>query len=273
MPTSEIHFWHIPKTAGTSVAGMIRRAYPSGESIPAHTARELLVMSAADVPNYRCYTGHFFSLLEPLVGRPLPTATILRDPVEQTLSMLAHCQQHVPGAGLAGPLVARVLPFVWEKLPSRRHSIEKRWCPVLMNNFQTRVLGSEIRVPDSLPRNFYGMTYPFLDPDFCSPSADLEALYERAVERLESMAVVGTAERLPETVRLIFKLLGMEPPQQLAKDNIGAKRQAPSLQFLEMVSRENFYDIRLHRFAAEMLQNKLISAFAPQAERDEQDSE
>lgn len=265
MPTSEIHFWHIPKTAGTSVAGMIRRAYPASECIPAHTARELVAMSADNVPNYNCYTGHFFSILEPLVGRRLPTVTILRDPVEQTLSLLRHCQRYVPGAGLLAPFLARSLPVVWERFPPIRPRIENAWCPVLMNNFQTRVLGSEIRVPDRLPKNFYGMTYPFLDPDFCSDRADLEALYERAVARLESMAVVGTVEQLPETVGLIFKLLGIEPPQLLAKDNIGTNSHVHSPQFLELVSKENVYDIRLYRLGARMLQSQLTSALAPQA--------
>ena len=65
MPCSDIHFWHIPKTAGTSVAGMIRRAYSFGECIPAHTVRELVAMRAADIPNYRCYTGHFFRCSNP----------------------------------------------------------------------------------------------------------------------------------------------------------------------------------------------------------------
>lgn len=259
-PSSEIHFWHIPKTAGTSVAGMIRRAYPSGECIPAHTVRELIAMRATDIPKFRCYTGHFFSLLEPLVGRPLPTVTILRDPVEQTLSLLRHCQRYVPGAGLLSPSMARIIPLVWEKLARQRPSIERRWCPVLMNNFQTRVLGSDIRMPQNLACDFYVMTYPFLEPSFCSPNADLEALYDRAVERLESMAVVGTVENLSETTALIFRLIGLPAPLVLPQDNKSFRRYAPSPAFLELIKKQNYYDFRLHKLATELLEQKLAGA-------------
>ncbi len=257
----EIHFWHIPKTAGTSVAGVIRRAYPPGECIPAHTVRELVAMRAADVPNYRCYTGHFFSLLEPMVGRQLPTVTILRDPVEQTLSLLRHCQRYAPGAGLLSPLVARFLPLVWENFPSRRPSIEKRWCPFIMNNFQTRVLGSDIAMPRKLDRNFYGMTYPFLEPSFCSPDADLETLYARAVARLESMTVVGTVERLRESVDMIFRLLGLAPPAELPHENVS---KPASHQFgvalRELIEDQNSYDFRLHKHATRLLDRHIAAS-------------
>jgi hypothetical protein len=261
MPSSEIHFWHIPKTAGTSVAGMIRRAYPSGECIPAHTVRELVAMRAADIPNYRCYTGHFFSLLESLVGRSLPTVTILRDPVEQSLSLLRHCQRYVPGAGLLSPLLARTVPFVWENVPARRSSIEKHWCPVLMNNFQTRVLGSDIAMPRRLGRNFYGMTYPFLEPSFCSPNADLEALYARAVVRLEAMAVVGTVERLRESVEMIFRLLGLAPPAELPRENVSKPAShGVGIALRKLIEDQNSYDFRLHQHATRLLDRNVAAS-------------
>lgn len=258
-PSSEIHFWHIPKTAGTSLAGMIRRAYPADECIPAHTARELAAMRPEQVSRYRCYTGHFFSLLELLAGRSLPTVTILRDPVQQTLSLLRHCQRYVSSAGLVAPLTARLLPFLWEKMPAQRASIEKLWCPVLMNNFQTRVLGSEIRLPEALGRNFYGLTYPFMEQTFCDPRADMDALYARAVKRLRSMAVVGTAERFSESVGCIFRILGVMAPTALPHENVSESNWRPSAEFLDLVERQNVYDRKLHSLAVELLDRNLAN--------------
>lgn len=256
-PTSDIHFWHVPKTAGTSVAGLIRKAFAPGESIPAHTVRELVALRREDIPKYRCYTGHFFSLLEPLVGRRLPTVTVLRDPVRQTLSLLGHCQRYVPGAGWIAPLAARSLAFAWEHIPASRSRIEGAWCPVLMNNFQTRVLGSDIRLPAALRRNFYGMTYPFLEPSFCDPAVDLDALYDRAAQRLEAMAVVGTVERLPETIGLISSLLGIASPRSIPEDNVARKRPNVSPHFLDLIVRQNSYDFRLHALATSLLDRRL----------------
>jgi hypothetical protein len=263
-PNSEIHFWHIPKTAGTSVAGMIRRAYPASECIPAHTARDLLAMRTADIPNYRCFTGHFFSLLEPLAGRRLPTVTILRHPVQQTLSLLRHCQRHVRGAGLFAPLLARSLPFVWERFPPIRSRIESAWCPVLMNNFQTRVLAGAFPMPVQLGRNFYGLTYPFLERSFCSPKVDLDELYARAVQRLESMVVVGTVERLEETVLRICQLFGLPMPCDIPRENVSRNRTlGVSSKFLTLVEEQNSYDFRLYRLATELLERNLSSSPRP----------
>jgi hypothetical protein len=155
-------------------------------------------MNPAMVPAYRCYTGHFFSLLEPLAGRPLPTVTVLRDPFEQTVSLIRHCQRIDRIAGVIAPLYARGLEQAWKRLPLLRKAIEKRWVPVVMNNFQTRVLWQLISgIPDKLKADYYGITYPFLEPAFSSPDADMDQLFEKAKARLDKMAVVGTVERLP----------------------------------------------------------------------------
>jgi hypothetical protein len=215
--------------------------------------RELIAMPQEDVPKYRCYTGHFFSLLEPLVGRPLPTVTILRDPVEQTLSLLRHCQLYVPGAGLFAPFLARSLSFFWERFPPFRSRIEGSWCPVLMNNFQTRILAGAFPTPAQLGHNFYGLTYPFLERSFCSPELDMDNLYARAVQRLESMVVVGTVERLSETAGRICDLLDIAPPARLPKENVSAHRPRLSSAFLELIGRQNEYDRKLHALANKLL--------------------
>jgi len=250
---SEIHFWHIPKTAGTTVAGLIRRAYAPDECIPAHTARDIVAMPRQKIAQFRCYTGHFFSLLDPLVGRSIPTVTILRDPVQQTLSLLSHCQRHVSGAGWVVPLYARALAFAWEKHPAARARIEKSWCPVLMNNFQTRVLGSNVRFPNSLRRDFYGLTYPFMEPNFCHAEADMDELYARAVQRLRGMAVVGTVERLPETIGRICSLLGVSKPDVIPAENISSRHRKVSVDFLDLIKKQNVYDYRLHQLASGLL--------------------
>lgn len=263
-PTGEIHFFHIPKTAGTSLSSLVRNAYPPGECIPAHTALELTSMNPAMVPAYRCYTGHFFSLLEPLAGRPLPTVTVLRAPFEQTVSLIRHCQRIDRIGGVIAPLYARGLEQAWKHLPLLRKAIEKRWVPVVMNNFQTRVLGSDIRHPGQLKADYYGITYPFLEPAFSSPDADMDQLFEKAKARLDKMAVVGTVERLPETVSLIFEVIGVPVPQHIPRLNTGNKQAYThrrsgkiSPAFAALIDKGNKYDRALYDYARQLLDRKL----------------
>lgn len=263
-PPGEIHFFHIPKTAGTSLSSLIRNAYPSGECIPAHTVLELTAMDPAKVPAYRCYTGHFFSLLEPLAGRALPTVTVLRDPFEQTVSLIRHCQRIDRIGGVIVPLYARGLEQAWKRFPLVRRTIEQRWTPVVMNNFQTRVLGSDILHPGRLKPDYYGITYPFLEPGFSSPDADMDELFEKAKARLDKMAVVGTVERLHETVSLIFEVIGAPVPQHIPRLNSGTmpvRTHRPagntSAELASLIDRENIYDRALYKYANSLLERKL----------------
>jgi hypothetical protein len=263
-PTGEIHFFHIPKTAGTSLSSLIRNAYPPAARIPAHTVLELTAMDPGMVPAYRCYTGHFFSLLEPLAGRALPTVTVLRDPFEQTVSLIRHCQRIDRIGGVIVPLYARALEQAWKHFPFLGKTIEQRWTPVVMNNFQTRVLGSDILHPGRLKPDYYGITYPFLEPGFSSPDADMDELFEKAKARLDKMAVVGTVERLPETISLIFEVIGVPVPQHIPHLNAGKKlvhthRQSGKTnpELASLIERENMYDRALHQYASSLLERKL----------------
>ena len=263
-PINEIHFFHIPKTAGSSMAGMIRRAYPQEEGIPAHTARELVALPPEQVPNYRCYTGHFFSLLRPLVGRDLPTVTLLREPFAHTVSLIRHCQRIDPQSGRLAPTLAKSMHIIWDWFPPARRYLERLCCPFVMNNFQTRVLGCEIEHPGTLNADYYGYTYPLLHKGFTAPNEDMETILERAKSRMKEMVVVGTVERFEESVRLIFEHLGVPMPSEMARDNVGKNkpkaihpRKTVSKAFARLIDQQTTYDQILYHYADSLLSKKV----------------
>ncbi len=255
-PQTEIHFFHIPKTAGTSLAGMIRRAYAPEESIPAHTARELLKLRADQVPRYRCYTGHFFSLLPQLMDRNLPTVTLLRHPIAQFTSLLRHCERDDPLAGRLIPRVARSIHRAWDTLPPLRRAMQSRICPVIMNNFQTRVLGCEISPAYDLPADFRGHTYPLLAKDFIHPPRKMDILFELAKARLDSMVVVGTVERFAESADLIFQHLGVPTPEITRENSHDTPFQAISPDLRRLMEDESRYDMELYEYAETLLNKR-----------------
>ncbi|MCE9518730.1 MAG: hypothetical protein K8R87_04095 [Verrucomicrobia bacterium] len=246
------------------MAGMIRRAYAPEEGIPAHTVRELIALPPEEIPRYRCYTGHFFSLLRPLVGRDLPTITVLREPFAHTMSLIRHCQRREPQSGWRAPLAARAAHFLWDWFPPARRCLERLCCPVVMNNFQTRVLGCEIEHPGNLNPDFYGLTYPFLHHSLTEPPVDMEVLLERAKSRLREMVVVGTVERFEETVRLVFEHLGVPMPAEIPRDNVNRSfnkrsqgRDGVSRAFASLIDRETIYDRALYQYAQELLEAQI----------------
>lgn len=256
-PRTEIHFFHIPKTAGTSLAGMIRRAYPEEEGIPAHTARELLALAPEQVPRYRCYTGHFFSLLPRLMDRDLPTVTLLREPVAQVTSLIRHCEREDPLAGKLVPRLARFTHHLWDSFPPLRGRLEKSICPVIMNNFQTRVLGCEVAPAYDLKADFRGHTYPLLAPGFTHPDEDMETIFTRAKARLDSMVVVGTVERFAESANLIFQYLDCPLPEITWENTNDGQFQDISPQLRKLIESQTQYDRELYRYTQTLLDARL----------------
>lgn len=98
-------FMHIMKTAGTSLAWQLDKAFPPQAIYPTPGSHrhmdeywkidEVRALSDAQRRPIRLFHGHFPSMLGDMVGADR-TITLLRDPVERTLSHIRHCERHFP---------------------------------------------------------------------------------------------------------------------------------------------------------------------------------
>jgi hypothetical protein len=93
---SVFHFLHIPKTAGTSVAGYLTEAFGAESVLEAHATCDILNMDRATLRSRKLITGHFFGLLDPFLGMKTRKITFLRDPFERAVSNILHGQRHEP---------------------------------------------------------------------------------------------------------------------------------------------------------------------------------
>lgn len=93
-------FVHLQKTAGTSLNHRLRRHFTADEFYPNGTDGDAVEASigvdhlldrwAARRSDIRMVRGHFPLCTTELLGVPFTTMTILREPVERTLSLLRH---------------------------------------------------------------------------------------------------------------------------------------------------------------------------------------
>lgn len=99
-------FIHVMKTGGTSFVTHVRRHLPAREIWPSQEgatvgggtytdADALLALSADERAGIRLYAGHLPHVVADLVGADV-TMTVLRDPVERTISFLRHAKVHHP---------------------------------------------------------------------------------------------------------------------------------------------------------------------------------
>jgi hypothetical protein len=106
-PADRIFFVHIQKTAGTSFVFRLRKhfgraaIYP-GESDKGNVAavlsvEHLLERLRTSGDQFRVITGHFPLCTIDVIGGEFTTLTVLRDPVDRTLSYLRHHREQTPG--------------------------------------------------------------------------------------------------------------------------------------------------------------------------------
>jgi hypothetical protein len=90
----EIYFLHIPKTAGLSMRSMFELEYASS-LCPSFLWDHFFLDQSSRTKSYSAYFGHFGNDLGSFLGREMPTATMLREPVARTVSHYLHVKRDV----------------------------------------------------------------------------------------------------------------------------------------------------------------------------------
>jgi hypothetical protein len=84
------YFLHIPKTAGSSITEWLTQRVGAAATCPAKNWDQLVELAEWGIENYRLFAGHFGWGLDEVLGRPLRTFTVFRDPLERTISHYRH---------------------------------------------------------------------------------------------------------------------------------------------------------------------------------------
>jgi hypothetical protein len=235
---SLIVFIHIPKTAGTTLGTILRHHYGAQfrriNTSGAHDAESLRerVATALEQPELRVVQGHISFGLWDRFPAGSRFATILRDPIECTLSHYSF-------------LVQRTGKWRhdWLQPPSAELTLaeclgERSYIP---DNLQTRMLSGGVSVYDPLP------------PD----ALELAKRHLR-----DRFAYVATSERFDEFLALLNLELGWPTvAYDRARVTSGRrKRDELSREELELVLDSNALDSELHGYAGELLSEALERA-------------
>jgi hypothetical protein len=171
-------FIHIGKTAGSSVRASLSDYFPTGNTCPLVFHNQIKTMSDDEKTRYELYCAHIgYELALSLAGDPKRVFSLLRDPVDRVLSLYFYWREVEGGA--MGPKLAKELELE-EFLESNAAGIV-----VDVRNTQTWQLAFS---HDALTRKTK------------KKALSEDAIYERAIQNVESLGVIGVQEYLDQFI-------------------------------------------------------------------------
>lgn len=220
-------FVHIPKTAGTTLTGIIARQYPSDRTLAHYSVTESIDemldrVAEHDRTQLRLLQGHFPFGVHQYLQRPYRYFTFLRAPVSRTLSLYSY---------------ARSNPYHWLHDTIMQDNLRISDCIArqLSKGFDNVMV-----------RQISGAGY---EPDFGKCTFDM---LEAAKYNLKSQFVVtGFTERFDQSLILLGERLGWRKLNYVRRNITSNRVTTESIDqaTLDLISGHNFLDQQLFDWA------------------------
>jgi hypothetical protein len=222
---------HLQKTAGTALWRRLHHEFEPPMLYPAPEDGRLpeTVLSVSHLlerwrerrDEIRVVTGHFPLCTVELLDAPFTTLTVLRNPVERTLSFLRHARETEPGFSERS-LEEIYLEEIYED-PIRFELVHNHMVKMLSLTVEEMTDGAMTRV------------------DF-----DRSRL-ERAKQRLCDIDAVGLQERFEQFCTELVRRFGWNLGPPIFMNRTGAADSPPALR--SRIAADNAFDIELYEFA------------------------
>ena len=230
---------HMQKTAGTALRDRLRASFPDEQIYPnasdgpdprisVISVEHLRERWAARGQDIRLLTGHFPVRVTELLGVPFVTLTVLRDPVERTLSFLRHqAERRQRGATEDTPIVE-----IYED-PFRFES--------MIQNHMTRTLSL---TPAEMVEGDGVLTRVPYTPE----------RLEMAKEALANLDTFGLQERFDDLCAELGRRWGLDTGEPL-RTNTTEPTDVPA-GFAERIAEDNALDMELYEFGRRLYQER-----------------
>lgn len=233
------------KTAGTTFARHLQQQFPPAELYPSRgfdwelatdiepyiSLPRLLAVSPERREQVRMYTGHFPYIAADLVEPGIRTLTILREPVDRTVSVLKHFKRREER------FRSTPLEEIYEDLDISRSYVQ---------DYQTKIF------------SFVAAD----EPHTVRRALEVDASrLLRAQENLARVEFVGLTENFAEFVESLRTQLGWWPDGVDSSDRANKSPESWSVSddFRRRIADDNAYDVAFYRFARDLVEQRRTS--------------
>jgi hypothetical protein len=250
-------FIHVMKTGGTSFVFQMLQNFEPDEVYPSAVDRtsptddtsyvsipKLLELSPERRARIRIYAGHLPYVASELLGIDLVRLTLLRDPVDRTVSMLKHVKR----------LFERYAEFsidaIYDDEAIFRHYLD---------NYQTRLFALTADERDRAFAAGIANTEPSRSP---RPVPIEKSRFEHAKANLAKVDVIGLNERYGDFVEDLRARFGWWPEglKRHARANVSSEDWIASPELRRRIADENTYDMELYQYAKELVEARRASS-------------
>jgi hypothetical protein len=235
-PAPRFFFVHVMRTGGTTLEQQLRRGFPRAEVFPDPDldfpegdvmhhleVSYLLGLAPERLDAIRLFYGHFPYVVTEMLGIDLVTFTVLRDPVERTISLLR---------------VMREQREAWRDLTLEQIYDDANMFPRLIHNHQTKMY------------SIIGADRPQSYRDEITVDA---ARLEVAKRNLARVDLIGLTERYHDFVETLRLRFGW-PLNEQARMNAAGGPPAESGDLRRRIAADNAIDLEFYAFARELVE-------------------
>lgn len=246
--TDPVYYLHIPNTGGTSLISFLDDQYDPEDICPAQLLPDLFALPLESMERYRLFRGHLWHGLGAYVRRSLTYITMLRDPVQRTVSWYLHAMRDANAYRHQEMNDGR-----WSLLDFVRDA-ETNWDIV---NTQTLFLAADFDY-EKLSRDPVGYGRAAVK-EFAARRHD-RALLDLAKKRLESFAFFGITERMRDSMSLLAHDLGFFPNFSVPRLNTSSNRSGHgelSADELDAIRELTALDQELYVWACQLFEERM----------------
>ncbi|MGI0026214.1 MAG: sulfotransferase family 2 domain-containing protein [Nitrosopumilaceae archaeon] len=247
-----LYFMHIPKTAGTTLVTIIDDHFDLDSICKAQLWVQILQNRHQDFAKCRLIRGHFGYGLHNILPKKPAYITMLRDPIERTISQYEHSRR----SKFARLKDSSIIDT------SFSHLINDPTASPIFTNKQTRHLALDLDVlsltahmdKDSKDNFFYDSFMAFMSPDISD-----EKMLNIAKQHLSEFAFFGITERFEDSLSLMCYTFGWKPIPNIIKQNVAPSRSAKeelAKETLDAITECTRLDTELYQYACKIFDDR-----------------
>lgn len=240
-----LFFSHIPKTAGTTFINILDKFFSNDSIYPEQLWTEFRKQPHVNFSKYKLIRGHFTKDLVQYLPKIPICITMLRDPMDRTLSYYAHLLRH-------GVINNETLSDIFLSPNNSITSFENyqtHWIAIHPYDYALITKhGPEI---DDYHKN------KKIKSIICSRSDD--KILESAKQSLSNFAFFGLTERLEDSLYLLCYIFGWKPIRNIPMLNTSSNRitkEELSEEVKQSILECTRLDARLYQYASQLFQQR-----------------